>query len=329
MQTYSNITRCWKTALVAALALAPAQIARAAETPLRWKFKAGETLNYVLDRAVEGKLNLSGADLEFKVNMTFDSTWKVKSVAADGMAGIEQTIDRVQINMSSPLAGAIEYDSQDGKTPDNPLWSQMEPMVAGMLGQTFLWNVSPQGKVSDIKLPEKLSEIFAKQAGGGNRSQGAMGIGNNPFSEKGVKELIEKSVLRLPEVAPAKDVSWKQVFESPIPRIGTQSAETTFSFAGNEKLDGKNVAKITAATELTFEPAENAQADLEITKQESSATFYFDPAAGRMIKASGTQLTALELSGPRDLTQELKETTTMRMGKSPEAKPKAEANDAK
>jgi hypothetical protein len=326
MQTYRRVVCRWKFVLVAALALVPVA-ARAAEAPLRWKFKEGETLNYVMDRSIDGKLNFSGADLEFTVKMVFDSSWKIKSVAKDGAASIDQTIDRVQMNMSSPLAGSIEYDSQDSKMPDNPLWSQMEPIVTGLVGQTFSWNVTPQGKVSDIKLPEKLAEIFAKQGGGGGgRQQGAMGIGNNPFSEKGVKELIEKSVLVLPDVPPGKDVAWKQAFENPIPRIGTQTAETTFKYSGSETLDGKKVAKITSATELTFAPAEDAQADLEITKQESEATYYFDPAAGRVIKANATQMSALELSGPRDLTQELKETTTVRMGKSPA---KSEAKDAK
>ena len=78
------------------------------------------------------------------------------------------------------------------------------------------------------------------------------------------------------------------------------------------------MAKISAVTELTFEPAEDAQADLEITAQESAATYYFDPAAGRMIKSDATFMSALELSGPRELTQEFKDTVTMRQGKSPD-----------
>src|SRR5581483_8308118 len=88
-----------------------------AEGPLRWKFKEGETLDHVIERNVDGKLNLSGADIEFKVKMVFDTTWKVKSVAADGTASIEETLDRMQVAMDSPLAGSLEYDSQ---TPTSP-----------------------------------------------------------------------------------------------------------------------------------------------------------------------------------------------------------------
>ena len=119
-----SMQRNWKTRTLR-IALAAAwpswrRPARAAE-PLRWKFKSGEQLNYILARQMEGKLNLSGADITFKVDMTFDTTWKVKSVAADGSAEIEQTVDRIQINMSSPLGGNLDYDSAKPVKP-GPAW---------------------------------------------------------------------------------------------------------------------------------------------------------------------------------------------------------------
>lgn len=325
MQTPAKITGHGTLALAAGLALLLASNAHA-ESPLRWKFKEAETLNYVLERAVDGKITLSGADIEFKLKMIFDTTWKVKSVAADGAAIVEQSLDRMQVSMDSPLAGNLEYDSENPTKPDSPAWAMLEPMVSGLVGQTLTWKVSPQGKVSNIELPRKLADIFAKQGQGNNRQQ-AFGIGGNIFSEAGIKEFIEKSVLPLPEKAPAKDVTWKQSFENTIPRIGIQTAETTFSFAGADTQDGKSVQKISAVTELTFEPADDAAADLEITSQKSAAAVYFDPAAGRVIKSEGTQSSTLELSGARELTQESKETTSMRLGKSPAGK--AAAKDGK
>jgi hypothetical protein len=324
--------RNWKTRTLrfAVLAISLASLAAAARAaePLRWKFKDGEQLNYILARQMEGKLNLSGADITFKADMTFDTTWKVKKVAADGSAEVEQTLDRLQVAMSSPLGGSLEYDSANPVKPDSPAWAAVEPMV-GMIGETFKWKVSPQGRVSDIELPQSLVDVFAKQRGSANRQQG-FGIGNNMFSERGIKEFIEKGVLPLPEKAPGKDVAWKQHFENPIPRIGTQNADTTYSFAGDAQFEGKPVAKISAATELTFEPADDAQADLEIISQEGTATFYFDPAAGRVVDAKVVQSSSLELSGARDLTQEISETATIKAGKSPAGKsPAAKKAEAK
>jgi hypothetical protein len=322
MKSSPCVVRLWKLVLAVAVSLTLVAQGRA-DGPLKWKFKQGDALEYVMERAVDGKLNLSGADIEFKLKMTFDTTWKVTAVAADGTASVDQSLERLQVSMDSPLAGSLEYDSAAPTKPDSPAWSMMiEPMVTGLLGQTLKWKVSPQGKVTDIEMPEKLKETFAKQSEGGNRQAG-LGLGGNMFSDRGLREFVEKSVAPLSDQAPGKDVTWKQSFESPIPRIGTQTAETTFSFAGADKLDGKSVEKIKTVTELTFEPADDAQADLEITAQAASGTIYFDPAAGRMIKAEDTQSSTKEITGPRELTQEVKEVSTIRMGKSPAPKPAA------
>jgi hypothetical protein len=313
------------SSLLAILAVALLAAATAhADTPLRWKFEANDNLNYVLNRSVEGKLNLTGSEILFKMGMAFDVTWKVKSVAADGTAQVDLTVDRMQINMSSPLGGDLVYDSQNPGEMAGPVWSQMSPMVEGMLGQDFQLKISPLGKVSDIEVPAKLAEVFKKQTQGGNRQSG-FGIGGGAFSERGIKELIEKSVLPLPEAAAAKDVTWKQHFENAMRGMGSQMTDTTFSFAGPEKLDGQSVEKISAVTELTFEAAESPMADVEITAQEGSATFYFDPQAGRLVEGKGTQTFVMEITGAREITQDMKETMTMRLGKSPAGKPPAEA----
>jgi hypothetical protein len=254
--------------------------------------------------------------------MIFDTTWKPAAVADDGTASVELTVDRIQVNMNSPLFGRMAYDSKSTEKPQGPVWTQMEPVMTGMLGETFKAKISPLGAVSDIELPKKLADALAKQEIGENRRQG-FGIGQSGLDEKGIKEMLVRSVLPLPEAAGA---SWKQSFENKIPMLGTQTSETTFSVAGTEKVDGDELTKIDAKTELIFEPVENPRADLEIMAQESSATYYFDPAAGHMVKATGTQKAEMEVSGPQELTQKITETMSMRLGKSPD-KP-AETKDA-
>ncbi len=325
MPTHAFPARTSKLIAVLAVALAGIAVARA-ESPLRWKFKTGETLSYVLERTAQGKLNLTGSEITFNMGMTFDIDWKAQAVAGDGTAEVELLIGRIQINMSSPLGGNMTYDSQSPEKPAGIAWAQMEPMVTGMLGQTFRLKISPLGKVSDIVLPEKLAESFKKQQSQ-NRQMG-FGIGGNAFSEKGIKELIEKSVLPLPDAAPDKDVTWNQHFENTMPSIGTTMTDTTFSMAPDETVDGKKLAKISAGTELTFEPVEKPVADLEILSQEASATFYFDREAGHLVKSNGSQSFFMELSGARELTQDMKETFSMHLGKSPAGKPAEKAEPA-
>jgi hypothetical protein len=48
-----------------------------------------------------------------------------------------------------------------------------------------------------------------------------------------------------------------------------------------------------------------------------------------MVKSQGTQNSTMEISGARELTQEIKEVSSMRMGKSPAAKPVAKEDKDK
>ena len=321
MQTSVKVFAC---CLVGLLLLGSAAPSRAAAPAVAWKFKDGQQMQYVMERGVEGKMSLSGAAIEFKMSMTFDTTWNVKSVAKDGSAVVEQTVDRIQIKMDSPLGGSMDYDSKSEKKPEaGPVWAMLQPMVEGLLGQPIKSKITPLGQVSDIQFSEKMTEAFKKQQVGQNRQAG-MGIGGNAFSERGVKELITKSVLPLPETG-GKDATWTQAFENPIPGIGKQTAETTYSFAGDETIDGKKATKIVGITELTFEPEENPRAELEIVEQEAKATFFFDAAAGQLIKSSGTQKAAMELTGPQEVTQEINEKVAMYQGKSPDKPAEAEA----
>jgi hypothetical protein len=306
-----RIKSVWPSLALAALVLA-SSAATAAE--LRWKFKPGEELQYILSRATEGAINLSGSDIKFNLQMVFDTSWKPTAVGADGVADVDLTVTRIQISMESPLFGRMAYDSTNPKEPEGPVWAQMKPTMTAMLGEAFKAKITPLGAVTDIQLPAKLAEALAKQEIGENRRQG-FGIGGNSFNEKGIKELLSRSVLPLPEAA-GDDVTWTQTFVNDLPNIGVMTSETTFTAAGEEEKDGKKLAKITAETEMLFEPAEEPKADLEITEQDANATFLFDAEAGHMVSADGVEERTMELTGPQEIVQTIKDTMSMKQGKS-------------
>lgn len=312
--------RCLTLAMLI-LSLAAYASTAGADDKLVWKFSEGQELNYVLDRSVEGSMDLSGSVFEFTMGMGFDVTWKVKSVADDGAAVVEQTVDRIRIKMDSPLGGALDYDSAKETAPEGPIWEQMKPVVTSMLKQSFAVNISPQGVVSDIKLPQSLVDHFAAQeqagADGAPRRRGGM-PGMEGFSENGIKQLIARMVQRLPDESAADD-SWTLELETEQRGAGVQTEEITYKLDGDETYDGKPVVKIAAKSELFFEPADDAQMDVEITEQKGVATILFDKQAGCLVKSSGTQEVTKEMVGRgREIVQQIKETATMTLGKTPE-----------
>ena len=211
--------------LVLALSGLSAATTARADNTLRWKFKAGETLNYVMDRETEMKIDLSGSLIEIKSGMIFDTTWKVKSVADDGTAELEQTVDRIQIKMDSPLGGGLDYDSKKPGSGQGQAWEMIGPTIEALVGQTFTLKATSTGTVSDIKLPEKLAEHLGKQeggGGGGRRRGGGMGGMMGGFNEASIREMITRSIVPLPEKPVTPDISWTQNFKENMLRGGHQ-----------------------------------------------------------------------------------------------------------
>src|SRR5262249_15591878 len=95
------------------LLLVSASAARA-DTELRWKFKAGDKTHYAMKPAAIQDTKAGGMPFQVKIMQNMDMTWDVAEVADDGTATLNQTIDRVRMEMTLPQAGApqIKYDSQ-------------------------------------------------------------------------------------------------------------------------------------------------------------------------------------------------------------------------
>ena len=74
-----------------------------ADEPLRWKFTAGEKLDYQMTQDMNMSINAGpSGELVTTAGQTMSITWNVKGVDEKGVALIEQTIDRIQIKMTAP-----------------------------------------------------------------------------------------------------------------------------------------------------------------------------------------------------------------------------------
>jgi len=319
----------------AILMVAAATNARA-DQKLRWKFEKGEQLNYVLDRAIDGTMNINGNELKLGMNMAFDVTWNVQEVDSDGSATIGLTVDRIQMKAKMPFPGMpdIELDSAQLPEEDNPIIGQIKPLLDGMLNQAFTMNVSPLGGVTDIEFPDALKQMFGgddEQEGGDGQRRGRRGGGGglpglDTFSEKGIQQIIRQMVLPLPEDAVNDDVTWTQTFENEEPGAGIQTTETTFSYAGEADKDGAKLVKLEAETELFFDPAEEATTEVELGDQEGQATILFDAVTGHLVESVGTQMFVKTMDTRRgSVEQSITEKVTMRLGKSPAPEPKEES----
>ena len=83
-----------------------------------------------------------------------------------------------------------------------------------------------------------------------------------------------------------------------------KKTEVTYSTSEKTSAEGHEIQKIAAKSDITFEPAEQSQVDIEIEEQEGDMTIYFDVSSGRTIKAEGVQKQIIAITAPnREITR--------------------------
>jgi hypothetical protein len=115
---------------------------------------------------------IAGANEHFGLTThTYDVTWRVRRVDADGNAQLTLTIDRVRYVDDSGTRGKltfrVAFDSQKDKNPEGPqnMVRIMSPILKALVGAEFACTVSPRGEVSEFKVPKKVADMVKKTQG--------------------------------------------------------------------------------------------------------------------------------------------------------------------
>jgi hypothetical protein len=270
-------------ALTASLVLAGAAQAQAT---LRYKFKEGEKLDYVIDQ--DQKMEVG--PIEMKVNMTIDMTWETGKVDEQGNAEVKVKIARVKFAIDGPM-GNIEIDSKDPKEADDLIGKIMVPLVKGMAEIEIAFTATPEGEMKDTKIPEKKIKKLKNIPG-----LGQMGDMLTPES---FKTTVQGSILPLlPKDPIEKGKSWTQKTDQKTP-LGAVSGKTTYTYEGQVEKGGKKVEKIAVVPEAKIDPDEKSEVKIKLKKMNSKGHAYFDPQAGRVLESTNetTAVAELEIAG--------------------------------
>src|SRR5262249_40592935 len=175
----------------------------------------------------------------------------------------------------------VEYDSKEDKEPEGPLAKSIIPAYRAVAGSKIDVSMDSQGRISDLKLPQKLIDA-AKNLPPGAAPPGGM------LSQDGLKQIMDLSGLLLPKEPVRKGSTWNQKLEMKSPG-GNLAVEKINTYQGSAKRDGKDLERI--ALKMTF------TIDSEIVKiksQEAEGSAYFDNAAGRIVESVMTQNQEME-----------------------------------
>lgn len=297
-------SRCGFAVLVAALVVCGSVRADRDEgVTLRYKFTKGETLPYQAKQKTAMTMNVAGNDIKMDMTMTMDIEWHVRDTLPDGSGQIAQTIQHIHFTMDGggPI-GKVEYDSKTDKEPEGNLGKVMAPIFNAMVGSAFQLTLSPQGKISDFKAPEKFTDAIKNAAGG-----------SQMFSPDQFKRMAQQNIA-LPTSPVTKGKTWDQKIDIKMGPLGSLTGKNVMTYVGPIDHHGQQLQQINLKPDFTLKSSDDSPVKFELKKQEGQGKVLFNSKTGQIVETTVDQTMDMVTNvGGNEMKQNIKQTTTMKL----------------
>jgi hypothetical protein len=131
-------------------------------------------------------------------------------------------------------------------------------------------------------------------------------------TDAGVQKMLMQEIVVLPEAAPKEGETWSTQMEMPIPVVGKQTIETTYTYQGTKDVDGKQQAAIAAKRTVKYDEPKAGPIQVAIKEQTSDGETLFNVTDGRLNTATLSQQITIEATGGgQAITQKLDQKSTV------------------
>jgi hypothetical protein len=244
---------------------------------LRYRFKEGDKVKYVLQEKTVIEIDLGTGPAAVETTTTLDLAWRVAKVGKDGKYTVTQTIERLRMEFPT-TRGKLNYDSQ-AKAGDDPNANQWAGALKVFTGAEMTLVLDGRGRIDSLKYSEKLAKDVAGLPLWATGSAAAL-------SEDNVRRMLGECLPVLPEKAPARGQSWDSKLQAKFAGEVDLTLENKHTYEGAEKRGDGKLDKIVTKPTVT---ASAVRSKIELLKQDVSGTSYFDRAAGRVRETAFTQ----------------------------------------
>ncbi len=287
----------------------------AAQETLRYNYEPGQRFAVVFKQELKTATQLDERPIETQMETSLETTWLVESVDAEGRATLRQTIDRIQMKLTAPAFGTLQYDSAqvESEAPATAEPEAGEPeegadakadlsaktlaeAVAPLVGAEMIRVIDGRGQVVSAKLSEEAQRALA--ASSGRRL-------NELLSEAGLAQLFRQVDVILPEgeVKAGEEWSDKTTIRSPFGPIGM-----TFRYRLLEA-EEEGIARFAAQVECDYsEVGRELGISMRVKEQTSEGSVEFVREAGRLASLARSQKLTLESTAGDQSTQQTLET---------------------
>jgi hypothetical protein len=282
--------------LIILLLVLPIPAIASGQTLLRWKLKAGESLNLTVQQETESQVAFGGKSATTKIDLDVELGWLVSAADQKGFK-IKQTIKGVKLKLQSPQGGTIEYDSAAETRPTGQA-RDIADSLKSLVGAEVELTMTDRGEIVAADAASKAAEETPVAAG--------KAAEQTAVSRASVERLLRQAIVVLPEQPVSDGDSWSVTNQLAV-AAGEFTQVKTFRLAGSAEREGQQVAEIQLTSELKAAAAAAPPAKLSpgkrpdvgklaLKEHQQSGTILFAPAGGRVTQAEQTQKLITERS---------------------------------
>lgn len=242
-----------------------------AQDILKWKLQTGEQLRYQVAQTNKTGMKVAGLPAqETTLQQAMDMFWKVKNVSGGGAVKMDQTINRVRMNVESPM-GKFAYDTKELSEPQEPQLKAMATSLSAIVQKNFEVDMAANGKVTNVRVPEEVLAAI-KESAAGNQ---------NAVNDETIKEMMKQSPVTLPPGPVSPGAKWQS--DKSI-NLGFVRMVITSDMTYKSK-DSNGNAVIDVVPTIQLIP--NEAAPMQVTLQSSSGKgqLLFDVERGRISRS--------------------------------------------
>lgn len=246
------------------LLLAP-QVGYGEGVLFRWKLPQGRKFiaetNLEITQGPEGTSNPSTQKLLMR------QVWEVKEIKPDGRVELTTTLESAKFDMNIPGIGIVEMDTDKPAEQETGFAAQLGKMFRPMIETPCEYEMSPNGKVTRVAIPESVLKGFQD-------------IPLGRFMKSILTESIVKDYPVFPDEAIGPQHAWerKNTIETP---EGTFEETSKFTYAGTAEFNGRTLHRFTRSLTKGAAQGENPlKAKVSITSQKTEGTLLFDNELG-------------------------------------------------
>ncbi len=250
-----------------------------AQTTLKYKFKAGDKLNYDLTISSRGMTRADDKEFPLLEKQVISMSWLVDSVDAKGVAKIRIKFERVKLVFEQPKV-SLEVTSDAKEVPEKDQAKMMHNMAKLMSKIEGTVTMTPQGDIKNVTVPASALKEMRSIPGAEKLEEG--------WAEGNLQSTLKDSTLSLPAEPIAKGKSLKTPVDGMSP-YGKLTGEMEMIYRGKIAHGDLMLDLFEIAPKLKIEPDPKAKPPITIKKYETEGTAYFDNDAGRLVESSMTQ----------------------------------------